>query len=400
MEKEGLKSILDLNNNNSNILNSPEENSHSHDLLNKTNMTPIPISNTLPLVVNKKIKLLLIRRIIGLVFLIIVIFLSTLSSIWVKNVSRTVKPFLLTYTNYILIVILIPITFIKRKIIEKCNKGGDKNINTINSMEVLNKLEYNKIFHVTCIILMLLWILGNAFYNVGKSMASITTSNSLSNSAIIFILLGKVILFKSKCTIYKIFGLIICTVGVGLMTAFEAVSEKDPGENTILGDIYLILGAFLYAGYALIIKHYSKKFKRHFDMMEVFGYIGLYNTLLMPFFILFLHFCNIEIFQMPTWTDILCIFINTLIAALISDLFQSYSITLLSPHLVSFGLAMNIPLSYLFDILKGNIQFNLYYLFGSILIVSAFGVNLYESYKKYIFKKKKSFINSVRGMKE
>jgi drug/metabolite transporter (DMT)-like permease len=356
--------------------------------------------------INKKrddeISSLKYKKILGYIFLSVVIAITVLSSILIKSLSTQVKPFFLTYINYCFLTLLIPIHAIKEKIIGIKRKEVETDYENIKKdctndtfsetyIQLNQKnLEKNfKKFHIICITLMVFWYFGNAFYNVGLSMTSISSANTLSNSSAIFILLINFI-FKRTCSIIRVLAIILITAGGVLMAFFQRQSkEKDDGKDSIMGDIYLIIGALFYSFYALILKYYAKRYRRKFDMMEIFGYIGFYNMLFIPFYLIFLNMLGLESFIWPDGKQMLFIFLNAVVSGMLSDLLQSYSITLLSPHIVSFGLAFTIPISYTNDILADNIKFNVFYLIGSICIFAAFVFIFYESYKKYLKKKEK-----------
>lgn len=351
----------------------------------------------------KKINKLYFRSIIGYILLVVVILLTVLSAVWVQKITDTVKPFCLTYINYSFLTILIFVHCGKNKI-KNCKKKKVDNLEnsyediaeqitddsvseTFAKVMVDNRSDYSGKFHIICIILMTFWYFGNAFYNLGLSVTSITSSNTIANVNIVFIFLIKMIFFKSKCSLYKIIGLIFCIAGIILMAIFDATARQVKKEDSIIGDLYIIVSALFYSFYAISIKYYSKKHRFHFDVMEVFGYIGLYNMLLIPFVLIVLHIFGVESIAIPKGNDILLIFINAVVAGIVGDLIQSYCITLLSPHIVSFGLTLTIPLSYLWDFFNKNIEFHFLYIVGSILIYVAFSIILYENYIKY--KKKK-----------
>lgn len=352
----------------------------------------------------KRLSKLILQKILGYIFLLIVILISVLSSIWIKFIVTDVKPFCLTYINYSFLSLLIVISEIRQKIVKLCAKkepveNEDNNLlekttddtfsENFGRVVLDNKIAYRNQFHKISISLMVFWYLGNAFYNKALGLTSVSSSNTISNAAIVFIFIEKIIFFKSKCSYYKLVGLILCVVGIVLMGLFQNYASKAEQKDSTWGIVLLILGSLFYSFYATILKYYYKKHKHHFDMMEVFGYMGLYNMLFIPFFLIIINAFGIEDMQIPDGKSILYIFLNALIAGLISDLLQSYSITLLSPHIVSFGLTLTIPLSYLFDFFKHNIDFNLFYLFGTLLIFLACFVIFLENYIKFLNKKGK-----------
>jgi drug/metabolite transporter (DMT)-like permease len=95
-----------------------------------------------------------------------------------------------------------------------------------------------------------------------------------------------------------------------------------------------------------------------------------------------MHFSGLESFNLPNGKQFLIIFINSLIGSMISDLFQNYSNVLLSPHVVSFGLTLTIPISYFYDVLEKKVNFDYRYIIVSVLIIIAFSFIIYEKLTK------------------
>jgi solute carrier family 35 protein F5 len=362
-----------------------------------------------------KLKTLYHRKVIGYILLLFVIVIMVISSIWVQQLSESVDIFLLTYIDYSFWVFFIPFYYIKHYIIE-CYKrhksqykiipkkdasetevevGTDVEVRVPTESEAEGetiqgiakpKFVFDREFYIYTLLLMLFWYFGNCFYNLGLTQTSITSANALSNIAILFLLFQKVVIFKKKCSMYKIISVVICMTGIGLMAYYDSTNRQDDKKDSLLGDFFVILGALFYSCYATLIKHFSKKCK-DFDMMLVFGYIGLFCLIIGPFFLIIFHLTGLETFKIPSGKDFLFIFINVVVAGYIADFFQSYSIVLLAPHIVSFGLTMSIPLSYLWEFFKDNMTFSVLYLVSSVLIIISFSVIFLESYKKYQRKK-------------
>jgi len=249
---------------------------------------------------------------------------------------------------------------------------------------------------------MILWFFANGFYNLGLLKTSITSSNTLSCCNIIFIFGIKMIFFGSKCTPLKMISSLIAAIGIYFIGHFEATVQIVPINNkedskvnnhnelpllhssnsTLIGDIYILLGALFYSIYSIYLKKISKQYSKDFDMMEMFGYMGLYNFLLIPFTLVFFQMTLIEVFVIPSLNEFIKIFFNALISGIISDLLQNYSITLLSPIMVSFGLTLVSPISFTYDIIYGKISFNFEYLIGSIMIILSFILMVVDKYYK------------------
>lgn len=245
--------------------------------------------------------------------------------------------------------------------------------------------EYNKQFHLMCIYLAVLWYLGNCFYNLSIMTTSISSANTLSNSSIVFILTIKILYLKSSCSIYRILGLIIISIALGGLFWVDSGNSSSK-KSSIIGDFYSILGALIYSVFALYLKQMYKKFKNHLNLVEVFGFIGLYTIFVIPLFLIFLHLTGLERCEIPNKEQYCYILINAFIGTILCDLLQNYSNILLSPHIVSFGLTLTIPVSYIWDVLNHNVIFEYRFVVIGVLTVIAFSLIIYEKYLKIIKK--------------
>ena len=145
------------------------------------------------------------KTILGLFLLTLVVIITVASSVIIKNVTETVKPFLFCYFNYNFYLIFLLVNKIKNWYIKRKEKNDDSEINKIyyirNNVErdsgfsfamqrfdseVENAYQSNFVF--LCIILSLLWYFSNAFYSYALTYSYITNVNSISSSSIIWVL--------------------------------------------------------------------------------------------------------------------------------------------------------------------------------------------------------------------
>lgn len=334
---------------------------------------------------------------IGTICLILTIILNVVSSIIIQKIgtdSGYNKPLQFTYYNYIMLIIFLPAYFIKiyfknlkikrnKKLDDENNEAKEKlltnNNKDENESDQDTEINYirNYSFHFNCILLMILWYFGNGFYNVSLMRTTISSANTLSNSNIVFIFILNFFIYKKKMDLLKFIGLIILFAGLGTVIW---VDTQRNNKSNILGDVYSLIGAFVYSFFATYLKYIYDKNENSYDLMEILGYIGLYNTLLIPLFIGFIHITKIESFLFPTSIQFLYIVINALIGTVICDLLQNYGNILLTPHVVSFGLTITIPISYFYDLIFTGLKFDFRYIIITLCILLAFGIIYYDEY--------------------
>lgn len=228
---------------------------------------------------------------------------------------------------------------------------------------------------------MIFWYIGNSFYNSSLYKTRISSANTLSNISILFIIAINRIYFKAKLTIIMIFGINLVFIGLGGVFWLDMTNPKGDNDNQsegIIGDLLAILGAVFYSIFAVMLDSYYNRFKNHFKMIEVFGYLGLYNFFLIPFILIFLRISSLEEVSIPTIQQFLYILVNAFTGTILSDTLQTYSILLLSPHTVSFGLTLTIPVSYILDIFLGKIDFDFRIIIITVILIAAFACILVD----------------------
>ncbi|EDV24553.1 uncharacterized protein TRIADDRAFT_14952, partial [Trichoplax adhaerens] len=84
------------------------------------------------------------------------------------------------------------------------------------------------------------------------------------------------IFLKVHYRIVHLVGVIICMSGVGALIGADAQNNHAPGQNPILGDMYALIGATLYA-VTNVAEEYSVKF---YTRLEFLGMIGFFGSLI------------------------------------------------------------------------------------------------------------------------
>jgi solute carrier family 35 protein F5 len=97
-----------------------------------------------------------------------------------------------------------------------------------------------------------------------------------------------------------------------------------------------------------------------------------------------LHWLDVEPFAFPPAKVLLYLFVNGLIGTVVSDLLWSYAIFFTSPTVATVGLSLTIPLAILVELFLNQRTFSIYYLLGSLLVLSAFlAVNITTREKEH-----------------
>ncbi|OXB67723.1 hypothetical protein ASZ78_002805 [Callipepla squamata] len=132
----------------------------------------------------------------------------------------------------------------------------------------------------------------------------------------------------------------------------EALSDTQVAIVNILsstsGSLWSLVGAMLYAVYIVMIKRKVDR-EDKLDIPMFFGFVGLFNLLLLwPGFFL-LHYTGFEAFEFPSKLIWMCIVINGLIGTVLSEFLWLWGCFLTSSLIGTLALSLTIPLSIIAD---------------------------------------------------
>lgn len=168
-------------------------------------------------------------------------------------------------------------------------------------------------------------------------------------------------------------------LGVALVSEYDRGSpsmEPSAPKAPLFGDILALMSALFYGCYTVLLKVKIQNESRvNFSLF--FGFVGLFNILLLwPIFGV-LHWTGVESFELPHDTRIIwMIVINAFVGTFVSDYLWLLSMLMTSPLVVTLGLSMTIPLALLGDIIGyGRVLGVGYWIGAGLVLAGFFGVN-------------------------
>lgn len=148
-------------------------------------------------------------------------------------------------------------------------------------------------------------------------------------------------------------------------------SHGEDGTETAFGDLLSIIGAVLYGAYIVLLK-VKIGHEDAVDMRLFFGFVGLFNILLLwPGFIL-LHFTGIEEFELPNATVFGLVMLNGIVGTLLADYLWMLAMFMTSPMIVTLGLSLTIPLALFVDLLLDAVDLTAVYWVGTSMVLMGF----------------------------
>uniref|UniRef100_A0A2K5M4K8 Solute carrier family 35 member F5 n=1 Tax=Cercocebus atys TaxID=9531 RepID=A0A2K5M4K8_CERAT len=215
------------------------------------------------------------------------------------------------------------------------------------------------------------WFLANLSYQEALSDTQVAIVNILSSTSGLFTLILAAVFPSNsgdRFTLSKLLAVILSIGGVVLVNL--SGSEKSAGRDTI-GSIWSLAGAMLYAVYIVMIKRKVDR-EDKLDIPMFFGFVGLFNLLLLwPGFFL-LHYTGFEDFEFPNKVVLMCIIINGLIGTVLSEFLWLWGCFLTSSLIGTLALSLTIPLSIIADMCMQKVQFSWLFFAGAIPVFFSF----------------------------
>ncbi|KAI9255466.1 hypothetical protein BY458DRAFT_520088 [Sporodiniella umbellata] len=323
------------------------------------------------------------RYFTGILALSVVVCIWVGSSFVLNNVFSDLnydKPFMITYINtatfslYLLPYQLRRLRHTQRvkknwmvemRLLDKCSEDG---LERGKEVPKLDQIETIKLSVQFC----LLWFLANYVTNASLSYTSVTSSTILSSTSGLFTLIVGALCKVERFHWTKAFAVLLSLVGVMLVTYSDNVSPSMSLASPLTGDLLAFGGAVLYGCYTIFLKQKIGDESR-IEMPLFFGWVGIFNLVLMWPFFWILNSTGTEPFELPyTHTLGWILLANAFIGTFLSDYLWLLAMLMTSPLLVTLGISLTIPLAILGDACFENATPTLPCLLGAGLIVAGF----------------------------
>ncbi|KAG0321442.1 hypothetical protein BGZ97_011323 [Linnemannia gamsii] len=229
----------------------------------------------------------------------------------------------------------------------------------------------------------ILWFAANWATNASLAYTTVASSTILASMSGFFTLAIGAILKTESFNTLKLIAVCATVAGVALVS--ESDRNKSPMNDLLdpkapiaplFGDFLALMSAMFYGCYTVLLKVKIQNESR-VNMSLFFGFVGLFNlVLLWPMFGV-LHWTGIEPFELPTDTKVVwMIGINALVGTFVSDYLWLLSMLMTSPLVVTLGLSLTIPLALLGDVVGyGRVLGAAYWVGAGLVLAGFFGVN-------------------------
>ncbi|KAI3334332.1 hypothetical protein F4824DRAFT_468526 [Ustulina deusta] len=236
----------------------------------------------------------------------------------------------------------------------------------------------------------MIWFWGNYFASACLEYTSVGSVTILTSTSSVWTLIFCAIMKTDAFSVRKLVGVLASLSGVILISLVDLSGDgNDDGRGNFphktqaqiaIGDGMAFLSAIIYGVYVVVMKVRIGNEDR-VNMPLFFGFVGMFNVLLLwPLFPI-LHYTGIEHFELPPSGKIWAIVLSNSLFSFISDISWAYAMLLTTPLVVTVGLSLNIPLSLIGEMIQYQQYSSFVYWVGAVIVVISFLFINHESHE-------------------
>ena len=273
------------------------------------------------------------------------------------------------------------------------------------------------ILKTTAFVTCALTVAGGSWY-VAVDLTSTSDLTAIYNCSAFFAYAFSIPLLKDKLRFDKIFSVVVAIAGVLIVVYGDQVVRKQGGpsggstgggeepeeaSNRLLGNIVIGIGSVLYGLYEVLYKKLAcppegTSANRGMTFALTFGsLIGSFTLLVLWIPIPILHYLGWEKFAWPVGEQAWVLLISTLANATFSGSFLVL-ISLTSPVLSSVAALLTIFLIVIVDCLIKNEKLSPAAIIGGLLIIAAFLLLSWSTYREMEEERRRQYAPSSRNM--
>ncbi|KAE9618028.1 hypothetical protein Lal_00037866 [Lupinus albus] len=231
------------------------------------------------------------------------------------------------------------------------------------------------------------WFFAQLTFNLSLKYTTVTSNTILSSASSLFTFLVSLAFLGERFTCLKLFSVLLCMGGTVIVSLGDSQNGLSTvASNPLLGDIFALVSAGLYAIYITLIRKNLPEDdgkSGEASMAQFLGYLGLFNILIFLPVALILNFTSVEPFHTLTWRQFGLIIGKGLLDNVLSDYLWAKAVILTSTTVATAGLTIQVPLAAVVDTVIGNAPRLMDYLGAAAVMIGFAGINIpYDTFNK------------------
>lgn len=228
-----------------------------------------------------------------------------------------------------------------------------------------------------------LWFFAQLTFNASLSMTSVTSNTILSSTSALFTFMFSVVLLSERFTYFKLGCILALLLGTAMVTSSDGISGvhgDESARHSIWGDLLCVISAVLYGAYTVNIRKRIQGDDETVPMTLFFSFMGILIALTTGPILLLLALLGVPLGSMSL-SILGVLIVKGCLDNVLSDWAWARSILLIGPTLATAGLALQVPIAVVTDVLLTHpawlgslLTIMLTTVGGSVILAAFFGL--------------------------